>query len=80
MPCVNMIRYTLLLFILISSVTVLVVLGLDLDLLLNGPKYISKVITNILNRCVQFILYNFNLGVLGFIRRRLLTRSILESP
>jgi len=48
-----MIRYTLLLFILISSVTVLVVLGLDLDLLLNGPKYISKVITNILNRFHQ---------------------------
>jgi len=45
-----MIRYTLLIFILISSIIFLVVLGFDLDLLLNGPKYLSKVIANIFNR------------------------------
>jgi len=31
----------------------LVVLGLDLDLLLNGPDYLSKIITNIVNRLNQ---------------------------
>jgi len=43
-------RVFLLLFITISSVVTLVVLGLDLDLLLNGPLYLSKVITNLVNR------------------------------
>lgn len=43
-------RYLLMLFILISCLAALVVLGLDLDLLLNGPDYLSKVITNIVNR------------------------------
>ena len=49
-PCIKMVRYTLLFFILISSIIFLVVLGFDLDLLLNGPKYLSKVIAVIFNR------------------------------
>ena len=49
-PCINFIRYALLLFIFISCMAALVVLGLDLDLLLNGPDYLSKIITNIVNR------------------------------
>jgi len=34
----------------ISFISVIVVLGLDLDLLLNGPDYIAKIVTNIINR------------------------------
>jgi len=49
-PCIMLIRYTLLLIILLSSVTILVILGFDLDLLVNGPNYLSKVIANVLNR------------------------------
>jgi len=49
-PCIKIIRYTLLLSILISSILFLVVLGFDLDLLLNGPKYLSKVIAGVFNR------------------------------
>ena len=56
--CTNLIRYSLLLFIFISCMAALVVLGLDLDLLLNGPDYLAKVITNIVNR--------FNTLILGF--------------
>lgn len=48
--CVKLMRVSLLLFITTSSVVALVVLGLDLDLLLNGPLYLSKIITNIVNR------------------------------
>ena len=50
--CPNFIWYLLLLFIFISCMMALEVLGLDLDLLLNGPDYLSKVITNIVNRLV----------------------------
>ena len=49
-PCINLVRYALLLFIFISCMAALVVLGLDLDLLLNGPDYLSKIITNVVNR------------------------------
>ena len=48
--CVNIMRYLLMIFIVISCLAALVVLGLDLDLLLNGPDYLSKVITNVVNR------------------------------
>jgi len=50
---VNVIRYLLMFFILISCLAAIVVLGLDLDLLLNGPDYLSKVISNIVNRLHQ---------------------------
>jgi len=49
-PYTNLIRYSLLVFLSLSCIVALVVLGLDLDLLLNGPEYLSKVITNIVNR------------------------------
>eukprot|EP00092_Neocalanus_flemingeri_P000955 GFUD01001018.1.p1 GENE.GFUD01001018.1~~GFUD01001018.1.p1 ORF type:complete len:293 (-),score=63.28 GFUD01001018.1:59-937(-) len=49
-PCINCIRYSLLVLLFISCIVTLVVLGLDLDLLLNGPEYLSKVLTNIVNR------------------------------
>lgn len=48
--CVKYTRYMLLLFIMISCLATLVVLGLDLDMLLNGPDYLSRIITNIVNR------------------------------
>jgi len=51
--CVNIMRYLLMIFIVISCLAALVVLGLDLDLLLNGPDYLSKVITNVVNRLHQ---------------------------
>ena len=51
-PYTNLIRYSLLVFLSLSCIVALVVLGLDLDLLLNGPEYLSKVITNIVNRFV----------------------------
>jgi len=49
----NLIRYTLQVFLFISCISALVVLGLDLDLLLNGPEYLATVITNIANRLHQ---------------------------
>jgi len=52
-PFTNLIRFFLMLFIFISSVGALLVLGLDLDLFLNGSTYLSKVITNIVNRLHQ---------------------------
>jgi len=51
--CVKYMRYLLLLFIMTSCLATLVVLGLDLDLLLNGPDYLTKIITNIVNRLHQ---------------------------
>ena len=54
-PLTNFIRYTLLVFLFISCISALVVLGLDLDLLLNGPSYLSKVITNIANRFLKAV-------------------------
>ena len=52
---VNYTRYLLVLFIMISCLATLVVLGLDLDMLLNGPDYLSGVITNIVNRSVRTV-------------------------
>jgi len=67
-PCIKMVRYTLLFFILISSIIFLVVLGFDLDLLLNGPKYLSKVIAVIFNRNQE-----------GVINEKELSADLMES-
>ena len=71
---INFIRYSLLVFLSLSSIVALVVLGLDLDLLLNGPEYLSKVISNIVNRFVigvQESLYlKLRLYLAGYMRRR----------
>ena len=48
--CTNCIRYPLLCLLTVSCALAVVVLGLDLDLLINGPNYLSKVFTNLLNR------------------------------
>lgn len=45
-----LVRYSLLACLCLLLVVTLVVLGLDLDLLINGPAYLAKVVTNIVNR------------------------------
>ena len=69
-------RYLLMLFILISCLAALVVLGLDLDLLLNGPDYLSKVISNIVNRFTFILLCNsFVIITLDCTKKKLLAKN-----
>jgi len=48
--CVNFWRYTLLVFLCISTVAAFVVLGVDLDWLFNGPEFAAKVWSRIKER------------------------------
>jgi len=51
--CVNFVRYILLLVLFISLTFTLIVLGVDLDWMINGPEFVTKVIARIKERLVN---------------------------
>ena len=48
--CVNVLRYVMLLVLFISMAAALLVLGVDLDWLINGPQFVAKVCARIKER------------------------------
>ena len=48
--CVNVLRYIMLLVLFISMAAALLVLGVDLDWLINGPQFVAKVCARIQER------------------------------
>ena len=48
--CVNVLRYIMLLVLFISMAAALLILGVDLDWLINGPQFVAKVCARIQER------------------------------